>query len=362
MSMQEEATSRQIQDRPLVQIAPMLDITYFEFRQFMRMLTKRAQLWSEMMPDASLIYGEKEKVDQMLQCSPNESPLVLQLGGNNVENLTKAAKIALAYGYDEVNINAGCPSSRVSGKGCFGAALMNDAPLVARIVEHLRNELTVPVTVKHRLGVDHNDSYEFVRDFVSTVAEKGCTHFIVHARKAWLNGINPRQNRSIPPLHHDRVYKLCQEFPHLKFSLNGGVKTLAEIKYALEKGVYGVMVGRLAYENPCELVRVDTDIYGEKENPATCKTRRILLESYADFIDANAERNKGTNVCLLVKPILGTFHGEAGTKIFRQALSDMNAYETLEFPKGKTKSAQFIHRAIHIMESVNPEALDCPLH
>ncbi|ORM40509.1 tRNA-dihydrouridine(20/20a) synthase [Babesia sp. Xinjiang] len=362
MAMQDEATSGQRHDRPLVQIAPMLDVTYFEFRQFMRLITKRAQLWSEMMADGSLIYGDKDKVHQLLQFSPNERPIVVQLGGNNIDTLRQAAKIALSYGYDEVNLNAGCPSARVSGKGCFGAALMNEAALVSGIVRQLKDEFPVPVTVKHRLGVDHNDSYEFVRDFVRTVAEGGCTHFIVHARKAWLHGINPRKNRSIPPLDHDRVYRLCKEFPQLNFTLNGGIKSLCEIKDALDKGVYGVMVGRMAYENPCGLVRVDTDIYGEAENPSTCKTRRILLEAYADFIDANSERTESMNVCVLVKPILGTFHGEAGTRLFRQALSDMDAYEKLNFHKGKTKSAQYIHRAIQLMETINPDALDRPLH
>ncbi|GBE61349.1 dihydrouridine synthase [Babesia ovata] len=328
----------------------------------MRLLTKRAQLWSEMMPDMTVIHGERKTVDDMLHCGANEYPVVLQLGGNNPETLKEAAVIAVPYGYDEVNLNAGCPSARVSGKGCFGAALMNDAGLVRDILRELRKTLKVPVTVKHRLGVDHNDSYEFVRDFVTTVAESGCDHFIVHARKAWLNGINPKKNRSIPPLDHERVYRLCQDFPHLNFSLNGGVKSLKEIKDALGRGAYGVMVGRMAYDNPCELARVDTDIYGEAENPATCKTRRTLLEAYADFVDATADRNADMHVCMIVKPILGTFYGEHGTRTFRQALSDMSAYEELNFHKGKTKHAQYIHRAIEIMEVVNPDALDRNLH
>ncbi|GIX64130.1 dihydrouridine synthase, putative [Babesia caballi] len=348
--------------RPLVQIAPMLDVTYYEFRQFMRMITKRAQLWTEMMPDATLLHGERETVHRMLESDPNESPIVVQLGGNNAGTLKEAAKVALAYGYDEVNLNCGCPSARVSGKGCFGAALMNDAPLVSDILKELRESCPVPVTVKHRLGVDHNDSYEFLRDFVVKVAESGCDEFIVHARKAWLNGINPKQNRSIPPLDHDRVYRLCQEFPQLKFTLNGGIKTLQEVKTALDRGVYGVMIGRMAYDNPCELARVDTDIYGEAENPPTCKTRRALLEAYADFVDATTERNASMHVCMIVKPILGTFYGEIGTRVFRQALSDMSVYESLSFHKGKTRHAQYIHRAIEIMETVNPEALNRALH
>eukprot|EP00371_Babesia_bovis_P000264 XP_001608911.1 dihydrouridine synthase (Dus) domain containing protein [Babesia bovis T2Bo] len=362
MSMEDADISGRSHDRPLVQIAPMLDITYYEFRQFMRLITKRAQLWTEMMADGSLIYGDSDKVGSMLHCDANEHPIVLQLGGNNLDSLSKAGNIALGYGYTEFNLNVGCPSTRVSGKGCFGAALMNDAPLVGRIVKHLRSELGTPVTVKHRLGVDHNDSYEFVRDFISTVADQGCTDFIVHARKAWLNGINPRKNRSIPPLDHERVYRLCQEFPNLNISINGGIKSLEEIKYALSRGVYGVMVGRMAYENPCGLVRVDTDIYGEATNPATCKTRRILLETYANFIDSQASRTSDMNVCMLVKPILGTFHGEVGTKIFRQALSDMNVYETLDYPRSGTKCGHYIRRAIAIMDEVNPEALDRPLH
>ncbi|KAK1442973.1 tRNA-dihydrouridine synthase like protein [Babesia gibsoni] len=359
MTSQEQASAGR---PPLLQIAPMLDVTYFEFRRFMRLLTKRAQLWTEMIPDSTILHAEEGVLHHILESDPVENPIVFQLGGNNVETLTKAAKIVLAHGYDEINLNVGCPSSRVSGKGCFGAALMYEADLVRDIIQGLRDTVSVPVTVKHRLGVDHKDSYEFLRNFVSTVAASGCTHYIVHARKAWLKGINPKQNRSIPPLDYDRVFKLKEEFPNLNFTINGGFKSLKEVKEMLDKGMYGVMVGRLAYDNPCELARVDTDIYGEVSNPDTCKTRRKLLEAYADFVDETSYRNSRMNICLVVKPLLGTFHGEVGTKAFRQALSDMAIYEKLEYHKGRTKHAMFIHRAIDIMDSVNREALDRPLH
>ncbi|KAK1940303.1 dihydrouridine synthase (Dus) domain containing protein [Babesia divergens] len=357
-----ESPEASVPMRPLVQIAPMLDISYYEFRQFIRLLTKRAQIWTEMFPDATVLHAEEDTLNHMLESTPNEHPIVVQLGGNNIETLRRAAQVVVTYGYDEINLNVGCPSARVCGKGAFGAALMYEAALVRDIIKDLMDNVSVPVTVKHRLGVDHHDSYEFVRNFVCTVAASGCKHFIVHARKAWLNGINPKQNRSVPPLDYERVFKLSEDFPDLNFTINGGFKTIQDIKAALDKGVHGVMVGRLAYENPCELARIDTDVYGETANPDTCKTRRRLLEAYANIIDATSYRNSRMHICMIVKPILGTFHGEPGTRAFRQALSDMTAYETLQYHKGKTKHAQFIHRAIDIMESVNPEALDRPLH
>ncbi|XP_954677.1 uncharacterized protein TA19730 [Theileria annulata] len=324
--------------KPSLQIAPMLDVTYLQFRQFMRLLTRKTQLWTEMFVASSLINASEESVSRWLKFEENEHPIVAQLGGNCPETLVEAGRILKKFGYDEINLNVGCPSPRVSGKGCFGASLMREKELVRDIVHNMIKELEIPVTVKTRLGVDESDSYEFVKDFVSTVSQSGCEHFIIHSRKAWLKGINPKKNRTVPPLQYEKVFRLQRDFPHLKFTINGGFKTMESILDALNSEnvdtdnnphkLNGVMIGRLAYENPCILSNVDKIIYGV-ENPDTCYTRRILLEvfylkfianfqNYANYIDENVEETANMNISLIVKPILGVFHGEQGNKIFRR--------------------------------------------
>ncbi|AFZ80590.1 tRNA-dihydrouridine synthase, putative [Theileria equi strain WA] len=356
---------------PLVQIAPMLDVTYREFRQFMRLLTQKSQLWTEMFTASALVHAPETVVSDWLKFGSNENPIVAQLGGNCIDTLIQAGRLLKNHGYTELNLNVGCPSPRVSGKGCFGAALMKTKELVRDIVHTLRRELELEVSVKHRLGVDNLDSYEFVKDFVSTVSESGCNHFIVHSRKAWLRGVNPKQNRKVPPLEYEKVYRLQRDFPDLKFTINGGFKTIEDIKNALDSenkdshgvshSLNGVMVGRATYENPCMLANVDKAIYGV-ENPPTCATRRILLESYADYIDKNVDDTHEMNICMIVKPILGVFYGEYGNRIYRQTLSNSADYENFTFDVGESRHAQFIHHAIYVMDRINPESLNAPLY
>ncbi|KAK2194504.1 bifunctional DUS-like [Babesia duncani] len=330
-----------------------------------------------MITDSTVLFAPRSTVDSWLgmvlkvlrneniEFKKNEHPIVAQLGGNTIDSLTHAAEIVASYGYDEINLNVGCPSPRVSGRGCFGAALMKKKELVRDIVYALKRKLNVPVSIKHRLGVDELDSYEYIKDFIATVKESGCDHYIVHARKAWLKGVNTKQNRNIPPLHYDRVFKLQRDFPDLKFSINGGFKTLESVKSALSRdpeiGVEltgGVMIGRTAYEDPVVIAKVDTEIYGEPKNPETCKTRRILLENYAAYIDDNAEKTKDVNVCILVKPILGLFHGHVGSKVYRNALSNTWQYGEFDVDQGETQHAKLIHHVIKVMEDANPTVLD----
>nr|PVC54711.1 hypothetical protein MACL_00000690 [Theileria orientalis] len=366
--------------RPSLHIAPMLDVTYLQFRQFMRLLTKRTHLWTEMFVGSALINAPEDAVHKWMKFDQNEHPIVAQLGtahdrikfsgGNCSETLIEAGKIVKQFGYDEININAGCPSPRVSGKGCFGAYLMKEKELVRDIVHDMMRQLDMRVTVKTRLGVDECDSYDFVKDFVSTVSQSGCDHFIIHARKAWLRGINPKKNRTVPPLQYEKVYRLQQDFPDIKFTINGGFKTMDDILGAINSEnaddhnvphkLDGVMIGRLAYENPCILANVDRLIYGE-DNPPTCATRRILLENYAKYIDETEEENRDMNIAMVVKPILGVFHGEQGSKFYRQALSNTYEYGDFEYPSGDSKHSMFIHQAIDLMDRINPEALDKPL-
>eukprot|EP01066_Platyproteum_vivax_P004734 Platyproteum_vivax@DN16091_c0_g1_i1.p1 len=215
--------------RPQLHIAPMADVTYSDFRVFMRMLTKRSVLWTEMIVDQAAIHTVDR--DRMLGFSSIEHPIICQLGGNNPETLAKAAAIVSSYGYDGINLNVGCPSSRVAQKGCFGASLMKTPELVAQCYASIKKTVPhLPVSIKMRLGVDEFDSLEFLHKFVFTIAAEGCTHFIVHARKAWLKGLSPKDNRSIPPLYYNRVYWLKKQFPDLEFTLNGGLTDISVAK------------------------------------------------------------------------------------------------------------------------------------
>ena len=225
-------------------IAPMMDRTDRHFRYLLRLLAPHARLYTEMITARALLHGD---VDKLLRFAPAERPVALQLGGSDPAELAAAARIGEAAGYDEINLNVGCPSDRVRS-GCFGAVLMLQPDLVAACVSAMREAVHVPVTVKTRLGVDDQDSYEFVQRFISRVAAAGCDTFILHARKAWLSGLSPKQNREIPPLDYGRVYALKREFPALRIVINGGLKTLDASLAQLEH-VDGVMLGRIAYQD-----------------------------------------------------------------------------------------------------------------
>eukprot|EP00929_Paragymnodinium_shiwhaense_P028633 TRINITY_DN16567_c0_g1_i1.p1 TRINITY_DN16567_c0_g1~~TRINITY_DN16567_c0_g1_i1.p1 ORF type:complete len:450 (-),score=78.31 TRINITY_DN16567_c0_g1_i1:22-1371(-) len=321
---------RPLQDRrrPLIQIAPMMEITYRDFRHFVRLLSHRTELWTEMVVANALL--KAERVDGWLDFGPEEHPVVFQLGGSCPSQLAAAAKMAERQGYDQVNLNCGCPSDKVSGKGEFGASLMKKPDLVRDCVVAMIEAVDIPVTVKCRLGVDDLDSPEFTAAFVRTVASGGVRHFIIHARKCLLNGLSPAQNRTIPPLMYDRVYRLCREFPDLNFTLNGGVTTLEqlqEIQGSAPSNLIGVMIGRAAHGNPCILARADSDVYGEASNPSTASSRHAILSAYLEWLDrehgpgsSSATSMNCGGVLGALKPILGVFNGVPGNKLYRQAL------------------------------------------
>jgi tRNA-dihydrouridine synthase A len=226
-------------------VAPMMDWSDRHCRYLHRLLSNHALLYTEMVTTGALLHGD---VPRHLRFNAEEHPLALQIGGSEPADLAQCAKLGQDWGYDEININCGCPSERVQ-RGAFGACLMNEAPLVADCVKAMVDAVDIPVTVKHRIGIDKDESYAFVRDFVGTVAEAGCNTFIVHARNAWLKGLSPRENREIPPLRYGLVYQLKNDFPHLTISINGGITTTEQVQAHLQQ-VDGVMIGREAYHNP----------------------------------------------------------------------------------------------------------------
>ncbi|SQA85905.1 tRNA-dihydrouridine synthase A [Citrobacter freundii] len=237
-------------------VAPMLDWTDRHCRYFLRLLSSQTLLYTEMVTTGAIIHGKGD----YLAYSEEEHPVALQLGGSDPAALAQCAKLAEQRGYDEINLNVGCPSDRVQN-GMFGACLMGNAQLVADCVKAMRDVVSIPVTVKTRIGIDDQDSYEFLCDFINTVSGNGeCEMFIIHARKAWLSGLSPKENREIPPLDYDRVYQLKRDFPHLTMSINGGIKSLEEAKIHLQH-MDGVMVGREAYQNPGILASVDREIF-----------------------------------------------------------------------------------------------------
>lgn len=294
-------------------IAPMMAWTDRYCRYFFRLLTKHSRLYTEMVTTAAILHGDTR---HLLGLDVNEHPVALQIGGSNPHELATCARTAEHFGYDEINLNCGCPSDRVQA-GRFGACLMAEPRLVADCVAAMRDATTLPVTVKNRLGVDEQDSYSELVDFVGTVAEAGCQTFIVHARKAWLQGLSPKQNREIPPLLYDRVYRVKHDFPHLEIVLNGGVTSMAAAAEHLAK-VDGVMVGREAYQNPYFLADVDRLFFADSSQPSC---RRQVLEQFADFC---AEQLAAGDVRLghLSRHILGLFQGQPGGRRFRRHISE----------------------------------------
>lgn len=297
-------------------IAPMLDWTDRHCRYFYRVMSEHAVLYTEMVTTGAILHGRGD----YLSYNDAEHPLVLQLGGSNVKDMTECAKIAEQHGYDEININVGCPSDRVQN-GRFGACLMAEPQLVADCVSEMQAATKVPVTVKSRIGIDDLDSYAFLHTFVEQVAQAGCQHFIVHARKAWLSGLSPKQNRDIPPLDYDRVYQIKQDFPQLSISINGGIKTLAETKAHLAH-VDGVMIGREIYNSPYLLAQVDQQIYGVDK---AIITRQQVVNSMADYIDQyiSITPEHGNNRAWhVLRHMLGLCNGLPGARQFRRSLSD----------------------------------------
>jgi len=297
-------------------VAPMLDWTDRHCRYFLRLISQHSMLYTEMLTTGAIIYGDS---DYHLQMDPFEHPVALQLGGSNPKDLATACKMAAQYAYAEINLNCGCPSDRVQN-GMFGAVMMKNAEITANCVSAMREAVDLPITVKHRIGVDDYDSYDFLRDFVGRVADSGCEVFLVHARKAWLKGLSPKQNREIPELNYDRVYQLKKDFPHLEIIINGGITTLEQSQEHLQH-LDGVMVGREAYTNPYLLASVDRDIYGATYD---IKTRRQIAEEFLQYADI--ELSKGTKLNAMTRHILGLFHGMPGARQYRRHISE-NAHK-----------------------------------
>ncbi len=294
-------------------VAPMLDYTDRHDRYFLRLLTKHTLLYTEMIAANALVHTDPEP---FLKHDISDNPVAIQLGGGDPEILAKAAQVVALAGYDEINLNCGCPSDRVQS-GAFGACLMKDKERVADCVRALREVARVPVTVKCRIGVDQLDSEDFFFDFIQTVAAAGCDTFIVHARKAWLKGLSPKENREVPPLNYERVFKLKELFPHLNITLNGGVKTLAAAQEILKK-LDGVMIGREAYENPWMLREADALIYGDSH--AVFNTRKELMQAYLPYL--KREQAAGCPLTILTRHLLNVFNGEPGARTFRRTLSE----------------------------------------
>ena len=293
-------------------VAPMMDWTDRFCRYFHRLLSKETLLYTEMITTGALIHGDSH---HHLAFHDIEHPIALQLGGSDPQALASSVRMADKYGYDEINLNCGCPSDRVQS-GRFGAILMKDAPLVADCFRAMQDVTTTPITIKHRIGIDDEDSYQFLCDFVGTIANTGCKTFIVHARKAWLQGLSPKQNREVPPLDYERVYQLKRDFPHLEIIINGGIKTLEKTEELL-RHVDGVMMGREAYHNPYLLAEVDQKIYHSKQ-PSPSRVQ--VLEQFSESI--SGELARGVKLSHMTRHILGLYQGIPGARKFRRYISE----------------------------------------
>jgi tRNA-dihydrouridine synthase A len=297
-------------------VAPMLDWTDRHDRYFLRLISKHALLYTEMITTGALIHGDRQRY---LQFNAEEHPVAIQLGGSEPADMALCAKMAEDEGYDEININVGCPSDRVQ-RGSFGACLMAEPNLVAECVSEMQNKVDIPVTVKSRIGIDNKDSYEALHHFIDTLANAGCQTFIIHARKAWLQGLSPKENRDVPPLRYDWVYQIKQDFPTLEIIINGGITTLDACDEHLQH-VDGVMVGREAYHNPYLLATVDQRYYGATK---PLPTRKQVLEAFCDYVQQ--QRDKDVYLKHMSRHILGLFQGMPGAKAWRRKLSE-NAHK-----------------------------------
>ncbi|MCB9639290.1 MAG: tRNA dihydrouridine(20/20a) synthase DusA [Myxococcales bacterium] len=299
---------------PALSIAPMMDWTDRHYRFFMRQITQETLLYTEMITAEAILHGD---IPHLLDYSKAEHPLSLQLGGSDPAKLAEAAKIGASWGYDEINLNVGCPSDRVQ-EGRFGACLMLEPELVARCVAAMQEVVSIPVTVKHRIGVDHHDSYEEMKRFVEIVAETGCERFTVHARIAWLKGLSPKENREVPPLRYEDVYRLKQELPSLWFELNGGVLALDAVEEHLQH-VDAVMIGRAAYHDPFVFREVDQRLFGSKK---PLVTRVEVMEAMYPYLEAWLQ--KGGRLHSITRHMMGLWHGLPGARRWRRFLSEVS--------------------------------------
>ena len=300
-------------------IAPMMQYTDMHDRYLLRLISKKVFLYTEMVTTGAILYG---KCFHQLEFNKEEHPVAIQLGGSDVNDLVKSAKIAEDYGYDEINLNVGCPSDRVQ-KGRFGACLMLEPDHVAECLNAMQTNVNVPVTIKCRLGVDHHEDYEFLYDFVNIVQSAGIKHFIIHARNGILKGLSPRQNRHVPPLKYDYVYRLKKDFPNLNITINGGIKTIDECKEHL-KLVDGVMIGRAAYENPFLIKDIDTELYGIESN---VNSKKSILNQYLDYVEDKLQ--EGHDLSRMMKHLFGLSRGDKFAKTFRIKILEVIKKESL---------------------------------
>ncbi len=294
-------------------VAPMMDWTDRHCRTFHRLLSRHALLYTEMVTTGALLHGD---VPRHLRFNAEEHPVALQLGGSEPSELARCAQLGEQWGYDEINLNCGCPSERVQ-RGSFGACLMAEPQLVADCVRAMVDAVSVPVTVKHRIGIDKAESYAFVRDFVGTVSEAGCNVFIVHARNAWLKGLSPKENREVPPLRYELVHRLKAEFPHLTLVINGGITTGEQVEQQLQQ-LDGVMIGREAYHNPWFMASWDEAFFGE---PASTLSREAIEARMCDYMAREAAAH-GTPWSAIARHMLGLRNGLPGARRWRQVWSD----------------------------------------
>ena len=294
-------------------VAPMMDWSDRHCRYFHRLLSRHALLYTEMVTTGALILGD---VARHLRFNVQEHPVALQLGGSEPADLAHCARLGEQWGYDEININCGCPSERVQ-RGAFGACLMAEPQLVADCVKAMLDVVNVPVTVKHRIGIDKGESYDFVRDFVGTVSEAGCKTFIVHARNAWLKGLSPKENREVPPLRYELVHRLKQDFAHLTICVNGGITTGEQVSAQLSE-LDGVMIGREAYHNPWWLASWDEVFFGDENRDLT--REQVELEM-CDYMVREAAAHD-TSFSAIARHMLGLRHGLPGSRRWRQVWSD----------------------------------------
>ena len=296
-------------------VAPMMDRTDRHERFFLRSLSKKAYLYTEMINANAVLFGNQNELLKFNEC---EHPLAIQLGGNDPIKLSEAATISESYGYDEINLNVGCPSTKVQN-GDFGAILMRNPNLVAKCVKAIKNNVNIPVSIKCRIGVDDMDEEKDLNTFIKKVSDSGCKIFIIHARKAWLKGLSPKENRNIPPLNYERVYKLKDEFPHLEIIINGGLENIEDSKNHLTK-VDGVMMGRKAYENPFQLTKVDHLIYGMPFLPKT--KEEVFLKMIPYIIQ---QHKAGVKINLISRHLIGLTKGTKFAKHIRSSLTNLSA-------------------------------------
>ena len=323
-----------IQPHQRISVAPMMDWTTRDYRYFARLFNPHVWLYSEMVTTGAILYGDKSR---HLDFNAAEQPLVLQLGGSNPQDLATCSKIAEDWGYAEVNLNVGCPSDRVQNNK-IGACLMAEPELVADCIAAMQQAVKIPVTVKHRIGIDDRQSYEEMLHFVDTVAQTGCTHFIVHARIALLNGLSPKENREIPPLRYDDVYRLKQERPDLTIEINGGIQTLEATTGHLAQ-VDGVMIGRAAYHDPYLLAQC-MQLWQQ-----TPPDRFTIMQQFLPYMEQLLQQ--GASLSMLTRHILGLFQNIPGARKWRQALSGNNAKTIADVERALTYMQERIDTAAH---------------